>query len=591
MQLRPFQATTVRRAGAALAAVSLTVGLGMVPAQAAEPADTSAAWLAGELDGGLLPGPFGSPDYGLSLDAFIAFDDLGTQAAAATSIVDALADDPTAYVSGEAFGDEGSSYAGATGKLAYAALRDGRDLSDFGGDDLLGRLRSVVVTEGDEAGRASDISQYGDYSNSIGQSFVARALVVADDPLAESAVDYLLLQQCDSGAFRINLFADGTVDRECGDPATAGDDVISLDATAFGLQALVEARDAGISGLGDDIESAADALETAQGANGGLEDQGAVNTNTTGMAAWALADAGRTESATKAAQFVLGLTVPRDATGKLADEKGAIAYDQSAFDAAKKDGIADNLRDQWRRATAQAIGALGLLEDAPADLSVTTDPKGFAGTGTDVEVTVEGLEPGEAVTLSLGDDDVATEAADDEGTATAAVTLPDEQGTAKITASTEQGRTGSTTLQVLAPTTFDVDAPDEVVAGQTFTVDVDGLVDGEPYDTTIRKSAGPGELAAAAVGGLKAPATPGTYVVTVTSAVPERSGSALVDVVAAAGDPDPGTGTGTGSGTGTTDQSALPDTGASYSPLLLALGLAAVGAGAALVTRRRQVSA
>ena len=306
------------------------------------------------------------------------------------------------------------------------------------------------------------------------------------------------------------------------------------------------------------------------------------------MAAWALSDAGRVDSATKAAEFVQGLTVPADATGELADEKGAIAYDQDAFDAATKDGIADNQRDQWRRATAQAIGALGLLEEAPAALSVTTDPKGFAGTGTDVAVTVEGLESGEDVTVSLGDDEVATEAADADGAATIDVTLPDDEGAATITASTEEGRTGSTTLRVLAPATFDVDAPETVVAGETFAVDVDGLVDGEPYDTSIEKSAGPGELAAAAVGGLTAPATPGTYVVTVTSEVPERSGSALVDVVAAAGDPDPGTGSGTGTSTG--DQSALPDTGATVSPFLIALGIAAVGAGAVLVTRRRQVA-
>lgn len=610
MQISSLPARSRRRvaatAVAAVTATTLSLGLGAVSAQAAEPADTSAAWLAGELDGGLLPGPFGSPDHGLSLDAFIAFDDLGVESAAETSILDALADDPTAYVSGEAFGDTGSSYAGATGKLAYAVLRDGRDLSDFGGDDLEARLRSVVVTDGDEAGRGSDISLYGDYSNTIGQSFVARALVAADDPLAASAVDYLLLQQCDSGAFRINLFAEAKaddpatdyddsvapVDRACGDATTSGDDVISLDATAFGLQALVEADEAGITGLGDDIDAAADALEAAQQSDGGLEDQGTVNTNTTGMAAWALADAGRVESATKAAEFVLDLTVPADATGKLADEKGAIAYDQDAFDAATADGITSGLRDQWRRATAQAVGALGLIEDAPAGLGVSTSPKGFAGTGTDVEVTVEGLESGEEVTLSLGDDEVATVAADGQGTATTDVTLPDDEGIATITASTEGGRTGSTTLQVLAPATFDVDAPDEVVAGESFDVDVDGLAEGEPYDTTITKSAGPGELAAAAVTGLKAPATPGTYVVTVTSEVPERSGSALVDVVAAAGDPDPGTGTGTGSGTGTgtTDLSALPDAGASYSPLLLALGLAAVGAGAVLVTRRRGVA-
>lgn len=605
-------ATAVALAGAAVA----------VPTSAqADVADTTGAWLAGELDAGLLPGQFGSPDYGLSVDALLSLDVLGVQAGAIGDIADALAKDPQAYISGEAFGDGGSTYAGATGKLAVGAAAAGRDAEDFGGVDLLERLRGTIATEGEEAGRASDVSDFGDYSNTLGQTFVVRALVDAGDDLALDAIDYLLKQQCADGSFRIGMFAEAVpddpetewddsiapVDRECGDQTTKGDDTISYDATALAVTALVEAEDAGIDGLGDAIDDGAAALADAQASDGSLQDDGVANANTTGLAALALADAGDLDAATAAAEFVATLRVPDDASGALADERGAIAFDQAAFDAAQTAGLPES-RDQWRRATAQAAGALALLPDS-ATLTVTTATDGFAGTGQDVGVVVEGLEVGEPVTVTAGDD-VAKGAADDDGRAELDVTMPSAAGTVSIDA---QGgspeRTGSTSVQVLAPATFELGAPASVEAGESFALDVDGLVDGEGYEAAFEQGAsgdaapaaralpsgGTGSLATLAVSGVVAPEEPGEYTLSVVSTVPERSGSTTLTVVAADAGPGAGgdgsegsEGAGSSDGGATDTGSLLPSAGTTVSLVVVAAALLAVLLGAVLTLRRRR---
>ncbi len=604
-----------RRLGATVAALALAGAVVAAPTSAqADVADTTGAWLAGELEDGLLPGQFGSPDYGLSIDALLSLDLLGVQAGAVDDIADALAADPQAYISGEAFGDTGSTYAGATAKLAVGAVTAGRDPESFGGVDLLERLRGTVATEGPEAGRASDVSTYGDFSNTLGQTFAVRALVDAGDDLAVDAIDYLLKQQCADGSFRIGMFAEAVpddpstdyddsvapIDRECGDPTTAGDDVVSYDATALAVTALVEAEDAGIDGLGDAIDAGAGALADAQAADGGLQDDGVANANTTGLAALALADAGDVDAATRAAEFVATLRVPDDAKGALADERGAIAFDENAFDAARTAGLPES-RDQWRRATAQAAGALALLPDTTT-LSVTTATDGFAGTGQDVEVVVEGLEPQEPVTVTAASD-TAEGAADANGRAALEVTMPTSAGTVTIGAQGgSPGRSGSTTVEVLAPATFELDAPASVEAGKAFALDVEGLVDGEGYEATFEQSGGDaapaaralpsggvGALAALTVSGVVAPEEPGEYTLSVVSTVPERSGTTTVTVVAADAAPGAGAGDGGADGAGSADTgSLLPSAGTTVSWVVVALAALAVLLGAVLALRRRR---
>lgn len=612
-----MKSSLAQRVAGAVAALALGCAVAAVPTSAqADAADSSGAWLADELDGGLIPGQFGSPDYGLSIDALISLDLLGVESDAVDDIIGALAKDPQAYISGEAFGDADSTYAGATAKLAVGAATAGRTPESFGGVDLVERLRSTVKTDGAEAGRGIDVSTFGDYSNTLGQTFVVRALVEAGDDLAVDAVDYLLKQQCDTGAFRINLFAEAkpddpetdyddsvaATDRECGDPTTPGDDTISYDATALAVSTLVEASDAGLDGLDGAIAAGADALAAAQGSDGSLKDDGASNTNTTGLAAVALADAGDLAAARDAALFVESLRVPDDSTGALAQEKGAIAFDRAAYGAAEANGIA--ARDQWRRATAQAAGALALLPSS-AKITVGTDPAGFAGTGQQLEVTASGLEPQEPVTVTAADASV-NGTATDAGRVVVDLTMPSTEGTVTVTVQgATDDRVASTRVRVLAPAEFDVTVPDEVMAGKPFSVDVDGLVEGEAYEATFEKvadaaegdeapvaasralpSGGLGAFALATIDGLVAPTETGEYTLTITSVVPERGGSTTVTVVAADAPAGAGTGTG-GSGAVADAGDTLPDAGTTVPLALLLAALAALVVGLVLVLRRR----
>src|SRR5699024_9561072 len=99
------------------------------------------------------------------------------------------------------------------------------------------------------------------------------------------------------------------------------------------------------------------------------------NTNSTGLAAQALAATGRQEAADVAAEWILDHQVT-SSSGAASDEAGAIAYNTDARDTAISDGIPDMQKDQWRRATAQAL--LGLAQLPPGTLGITaaapTDP-------------------------------------------------------------------------------------------------------------------------------------------------------------------------------------------------------------------------
>jgi hypothetical protein len=383
--------TQLTHAGGALAALAVGVGLALTPttAQAAPTSQVEAAtsWLAGQLpDDAIVKQNFGGtdyPDYGLTIDYGLAFSGSATQSGALDDVVTALADTPetfSEYTSNVGFGDrDDSQIAGATAKLATLVQQVGRDATSFGGHDLVAETETVVVDDGAAAGRASDISNYGDNSNSLGQSFAVRALSTADSDEAAAATDYLIKQQCDTGVFRINMS-----DAACG--AVGGGDVVSVDTTAFAIQALVVARGAGYTGADDAIAAAATYLLGAQEDDGSFLDTGAYNSNSTGLAAAALAAVGEDAAATQAADFVAGLQLPAGA----GDDAGAVAYDQAGFDAAEDAGVPENLDDQFRRTTAQA--ALGLLQ--ATDEAVDPDP----GTDPDPEVG-----PVDSIALQLSD--------------------------------------------------------------------------------------------------------------------------------------------------------------------------------------------
>lgn len=437
--------TSPRRLGAvALVTTALVAGpLALsAPASATNSYSYSAGgWLARQLSGGLVHNQqFDYDDYGLSLDVFFALDALHTRPRAARSVLNAVDDAPGAYI-----GTGAESYAGATGKLATAVELAGRSPRSFGGVNLVARLQQRVHTAADaQRGRATDRSQYGDYSNTIGQSFVVRGLAGAGSSLADEATRFLVKQQCAAGFFREGM---DSADYTC-DGGTAAQKVPSVDATGFAVQALVAARAHGTKGLDGAIRRAASWLVRRERSNGSFVGNGVANTNTTGLAATALSLTGRHAAAERAAAWVSRRQVTylvAAQSPRLAHETGAIAYSSTQLATARQEGITTDQRDQWRRATAQA--AIGV--NAVKKLRVVA-PSGPRQRLTRVSVAVSNLAPRERWTVRLGTTVVDRGRATSRGTASASFRLPGRVGRYDVRAvGFSSARTGRDSVRVV----------------------------------------------------------------------------------------------------------------------------------------------
>lgn len=356
------------------------LGLSTAPAVLAEPhhapaADASARWLAEEIQpDGSLPGPFGTtPDWGLTIDALIALEATGAAPSAARTIRQAVADNVAAYNSYAGWGgDPDVRIGGATAKILYAAVISGADPTDFGGFDM--RAETLGLIQGPEGGahegRISDRDTGTDNSNTFGQSLGVMGLARSGG-VPQEAVDFLVRQQCSEGGFRLSPDQFGTPGATCDD---AENPVLDPDSTGMAVQALLAAADVGAEGAAQAAELGADWLEDVQrqdGSFGGSGPTAASNTNSTGLAAQALAATERDEAADAAADWILDHQIT-ESSGAAASEAGAIAYNTAARDSAVTDGIPAMQRDQWRRASAQAL--LGLAQVPLGDIGEAGTP-------------------------------------------------------------------------------------------------------------------------------------------------------------------------------------------------------------------------
>ncbi len=93
--------------------------------------------------------------------------------------------------------------------------------------------------------------------------------------------------------------------------------------------------------------------------------QNGTNANTTGIAGWALLQLGEEEAAARAAAWLSELQVSADEEqDTLADEAGAIAYDESSLAQARQHGLSDPLdRSPWIGAGVQAFPALAAADE------------------------------------------------------------------------------------------------------------------------------------------------------------------------------------------------------------------------------------
>jgi hypothetical protein len=331
---------TVRIAGPA--------ATGSTGQQAADAAAFVATTLAAGGDHYVYPGTT-YLDGGNTIDAILALDEAGAgqdEAAAATAYLVAHLGD---YV-----GSGGETYAGPTAKALLAVMAQGLDPHAVGGTDLLATLEGLQTP----SGRFSDVSAYGDYSNTIGQALAIIALARSGAPVPAAAVDFLGAQQCPDGGFRI-------------DP-TAGDCASDPDATGFAVQSLLAVPVVPRLDTAASAGAGLDHLVAVQGADGGFTSaSGGENANTTGVAAQAFAAAGRTAPLDRAQAFL-----------------AALQYDCS-FPAAVRGGIAFTSADHATRATA---GSRATPDDG--DLRATPQAAlGLAG-GSLASVSASGATAG-----------------------------------------------------------------------------------------------------------------------------------------------------------------------------------------------------
>ncbi|MGW9214544.1 prenyltransferase/squalene oxidase repeat-containing protein [Embleya sp. NPDC055664] len=377
---------TVRKTGAVAVCGAILVAASPVfsaSADAANPyaaqAAAAAKWQAGELVDGGIPG-FSGSDWGLTIDTVMALAATRSEPAALKAATDAVAANIRKYNSAEEWGMPGSRIAGATAKVLFASVVAGRNPAAFGGLDMRAETLDLVAgpDAGDDVGRVRDkLTGSPDSGNAFGQSLAVLGLARSGG-VPQSAVDFLIKQQCPSGGFRLFPGQLGSTGPVCQDTPTT---VLDPDSTGMAVQALLSAAaENGSTGAAAAAKKGADWLKSRQRADGSFGGSGptaASNTNSTGLAGQALHAAGYSAEADKAAAWVAKHQITTDDAGAATKDVGTIAYNEEALTSARAEGIPDFQRDQWRRATPQALLVLagvplGDLGKAP------TEPTGTA---------------------------------------------------------------------------------------------------------------------------------------------------------------------------------------------------------------------
>jgi hypothetical protein len=331
------------------------------PSSAAAPTALSGSWLARQLATGVVHNSqFDFDDYGLTADTALALKAVGGHRQTLKKTRKSLATHVNSWTTGVDFGSD-DVYAGSVAKAAVVAKTLGGDPRAFGGVNLVKRLNSLVTPSGPAKGRIHDRGS-SDFANTIGQAYAAQALSAARSPKARSAIRFLVAQQCAKGYFRLNFAAPTAASQKC----VPGDTVGSApdpDTTALAVLSLHTIKHPSAK-VRTSITKATRWLKRQQRKNGsfiGGPTTAQPNANSTGLAASALGAVGACKQARKAATWVKRLQVTAKVSGPLAHERGAIAYDRTAFTTARAAGITSTSQDQWRRATAQAAPALRFL--------------------------------------------------------------------------------------------------------------------------------------------------------------------------------------------------------------------------------------
>lgn len=472
---------------ASVVASGLSVGLvGLVgpvaPARAAVPASqatsSTVTWLADELGDDNLLGTPASPDVTATLDLGLGLARTGADPALLARVRQGVDAALAGYLGEPGDRTRASRVAKAAGFYTAAGV----DISLVGGEpSLLQRLEQVVRdTDGGLDSTYLDGANEVPYEDLFNQSAAVAALIGPDDNAGEpysaegqQALTYLLTYRCAGAGW--GFHADGT------DPASAC--TSDVDTTSLAIAALKPIT--GDERIAPAVAQAATWLKSQQGADGsfGKSDFLPYNSNSTGLAAVALAAAGETSAATKAAAWVRSHQLTGFACDRaLQAETGAITYSDEALASDLADGLGS--RSEITLATAQAFPALALAPAATGDLAVTA-PR-FVPAGSRVPLTVAGLAPGERGCVTLNGAASAVV-----GRTAPSTTLAVPAGTKGYTVAVQvPGDRALASVVALAPKTLPLIRRSATVArGGSQTVRVTGLVAGEKvtvrYGSTI----------------------------------------------------------------------------------------------------------
>lgn len=417
----------IRSAAVALTTVALGAGVLAAPPASAEPTpalraakaaggtDTTpstiaAEWMAGELSNGLITGKSG-PDFGLTIDTGMALSTVAGQGGTVTAINNSLEPRIAEYV-----GDgTKESYAGPLAKAAAFARVAKKNPTSYGGINLIARLEERTANVPADpaaqpqaaaiAGRVFDKSESGNHANVIGQSYAVRALTLAGSAEAGAARDFLLKQQCASGFFRSG-FANADVPAQSCTEGAAGSEA-DPDATAMAVINLVESGDKSAAVVGA-LAKANTWLADRQRRSGAFRAAAPVskiNTNSTAIAGYALGLLQNRDAALKAALWIRK-NQPVDkykCRTALTKDTGAVAYRRDRVKDASITGIPADSRDEWRRATAQAILGLQFAPASKDKLKIVSVRK-EARAGQRVQFKVYGLAPSESACMQVKGD-------------------------------------------------------------------------------------------------------------------------------------------------------------------------------------------
>lgn len=499
-----------RRAAVAVAGGALVAtGLGLVgPAPAAHAAPASpqaqaaAAWLANQLDSGLFTTGFDA--VGTTIDFGLSLARTGADPTTLAEVTDGVEGVLDSYI-----GTVESPNASKLAKAAALYQAAGADLSDVGGVDFVERLEDAV----------DDTGQLGDSPDVYGQAWAVKVLDAVDSDEAEAATDFLISQKCEGGAWGYEY--DG-----CNS---------AVDGTSYVVLALLPQQDD--PDVATALDDAITWLKGQRRADGGFGDWGVNKNGTTseangtGLAAWALGEAGETALAEDAAAWVADhqLTgVTGCAAGPVPGENGALAYDDANIELAIAEGITDADRGTWIIAGAQSLAGLAYLPERTATVAKVSGPTTFVRAGTTVTVTVWGVRPGRAVCLTgFGTTQWKL------GNGTAKVKLPAASGDRVLTLRQVDG-TSTATIRALAAKTMKVLAHRATVARNgTQSVAAAGFVPGETVTITyLSKVVSRGKAAADGRyrGTFKVGATKGKRTILVRGEFPVRRGTTTFQV-------------------------------------------------------------